>query len=149
MKNLFLHSKHLAIIALSILFMQACNNPQQNGFFGQTFELDNAVPIDQVIAEMGDKDELEVIVSGKINKVCKHKGCWVTLETASGESVYINVVDEAFSLPESVINKNAKAIGKAYSIAAQKASEIEAGSDEDELDWITNISVEATGIWVE
>lgn len=129
--------------------MQACNNTQQNGFFGQTFELDNAVPIDEVIAEMGDKDELEVIVSGKINKVCKHKGCWLTLETANGESVYVNVVDEAFSLPESIVNKNAKAIGKAYSVAAQKAAEMEDGTTEDELDWITNIAIEANGIWIE
>lgn len=129
--------------------MQACNNTQQNGFFGQTFELDNAVPIDKVIAEMGDKDELEVIVSGKINKVCKHKGCWLTLETANGESVYVNVVDEAFSLPESIVNKNAKAIGKAYSVAAQKAAEMEDGTTEDELDWITNIAIEANGIWIE
>jgi len=135
------------------LFASSCGTKQikesADGVYGEAFESNNIQSVDEMLIDMEGNDSLEVVVKGVISSVCKHEGCWITLKTKSGEEIYVNTKDKAFSLPTSVLGKIATAKGMAYSVDAQIAYEIASGSDKDDLDWIDNVSIEATGIIVE
>ncbi|MCO6495284.1 MAG: DUF4920 domain-containing protein [Bacteroidetes bacterium] len=144
MKKLFLN----LMIAFAVIAFASCNSKKANGVYGTEFTVSNPMTIDDVVEQMKDKDTMNVQVQGEITAVCKHSGCWITFNTKDGEQIYINTKDESFSLPKDVVGKTAIANGKALSIAKQKEIEIANGEDPDDIDWIDNISIEATGIVV-
>lgn len=136
-----------------ILVMASCGQNKKaeatDGVYGEDFSYVNLLTPEQLLIEMDGNDSLDVMVTGVISGVCKHEGCWITLTTKDGDDIYINTKDKAYSLPTSVLGKTAIINGTALSVEVQKAIEIASGTDPDELDWIDNVSVEATGIIVE
>lgn len=140
-----------SIFSLSFLFvLNSCNSKQTNGYFGEEFETENVISVDDAekIAE-NDLTENEVKVKGTIRSVCKGEGCWITFTTSSGKTVYINTLNKAYSLPLEVEGKNAIAYGSILSIEKQKEEALAEGYEEDDLDWIDNFSITAKGIYVE
>jgi len=142
-----------SIFILSMPFfivLSSCNSKQINGYFGQEFENENVISVDEAekMAENGLTDN-EVKVKGTIRSVCKGEGCWVTFTTSSGKTVYINTLNKAYSLPLEVEGKNAIAFGSILTIEQQKEEALADGYEEDELDWIDNFSITAKGIFVE
>jgi len=139
------------ILSLSLfVVLSSCNSKQTNGYFGQEFETENVISVDEAekMAENG-LTENEVKVKGTIRSVCKGEGCWLTFTTSSGKTVYINTLDKAYSLPLEVEGKNAIAYGTILSIEQQKEEALAEGYEEDDLDWIDNFSITAKGIYVE
>ncbi len=127
----------------------SCNQKKGQGVYGEKFEINNPLTVDDLLAKMEGKDVIEAQVKGVITGVCKSEGCWITFTTKDGEAFYINTKDKAFSLPPEVVGKTAIAKGSALSIEKQKQIEIEAGEDPDDLDWIDAVSFSADGIIVQ
>ncbi|MCK9481569.1 MAG: DUF4920 domain-containing protein [Bacteroidia bacterium] len=132
-----------------VVAIASCGGTTKGGTYGESFTPANPISIDEVLQQMNGKESMEVEVKGSISAVCKHSGCWITFTTKDGEQIYINTINESFSLPQDVVGKTAIAKGKALSVEKQKEIEIANGEDAEDLDWIDNISIEATGIIVE
>ncbi|MEL6122796.1 MAG: DUF4920 domain-containing protein [Bacteroidota bacterium] len=94
----------------SILFLLTCSSFSfgqlaeftSNGpnVFGEDITNADAVTIDDVIDQVSAEDTLQVTLSGHITEVCQAKGCWMSLESESGEhSIFIKFKDYGFFVP--------------------------------------------------
>lgn len=74
------------------------------------------VSADDLVARADALDGQDVAVEGTVAKVCQQKGCWLTLQTASGETIRVNVPkDEAgeyrFTFPKDLARAEAQLVG--------------------------------------
>jgi hypothetical protein len=137
----------LVFIALTV-FITSCNTGDK-GWYGEEFEISNPVSADELSDILGDNEAAPVQVQGMISGVCRSEGCWISMKTSDDKLIYINTKDKAFSLPQSVQGKMATVKGEVWSVEKQIAQAKGEGWEEEDLDWIENISIEANGIFVE
>lgn len=74
------------------------------------------LPADSLVALADALDGQTVAVEGVVAKVCRKKGCWLTLQTASGETIRVNVPkDEGgayrFTFPTDLAQARAQLVG--------------------------------------
>ena len=132
-----------------LLLLASCSSgPQKavDGTYGTAFKTENPVSADQLSALVQDKPFAAAQVKGTIIEVCQHKGCWMTFKTSDGKSIYINTLNESFTLPKNAGGHVAIANGRVLSVDEQKRIAKENKEDENE---ITEIAFEATGIVIE
>ena len=90
------------------LLMMGCSSEKetaQGETFGAGVSLASAVPINEVFTQVSELNGKIVRVTGTINDLCKHKGCW--MQVKDGEQVLtVRFKDEAFILPASAIGRN-------------------------------------------
>jgi hypothetical protein len=75
--------------------------------FGTTFEPQDAVPIQAVVAEPAPYVGQTVKVEGVVREVCQQAGCWFTLDAGTARPVRIRVARKedgsyAFTMPKDV-----------------------------------------------
>ncbi len=107
----------LPVLALSAL-LAACNNTQeaQNAeneettevveqvvveyqtFGDSTMTAEGAIPSTELLAYLGDEQEMDVKVSGTINEVCQKKGCWMNVKLDDESTMHVSY-DYEFLLP--------------------------------------------------
>lgn len=96
---------------LSLLFIfAACNQQTSTGSFGEKFENKNAVDFKQALASYKAGKDTTYVITGKIENVCSHKGCWISFKNDSSE-FYVDT-KERFTMPKSSKGKQAVAKGK-------------------------------------
>lgn len=82
-----------------------------------------------------------ITVKGKVSEVCKAEGCWMTLETTSGDRFFIKNKDHAFLVPLALVGKNVVAVGdaelKTTSVVELKHFAEDAKKPQAEIDAIT------------
>jgi len=78
--------------------------------FGATFALGEAKPLGQALAGATDGQELNVRVSGQIDKVCQKMGCWMVVKDGAIEARVI-MKDHAFTIPVDSKGKPAQVEG--------------------------------------
>ncbi len=97
----------VVLVVLSIGLM-ACSSDNINGTgeqYGQGVTLDKAIPISDVFTQMNELNGQVVRVSGTVNDLCKHKGCW--MQVSDGNNVLtVRFRDEAFILPATAAGRN-------------------------------------------
>jgi hypothetical protein len=84
--------------------------------FGEKFNPKGAIPYDALVAklEKGDKTE-NVTVTGKVEAVCKAKGCWMNIQSESGKpSMFVKFHDYKFFMPKDIVGKKVVMVGKAF-----------------------------------
>ncbi len=152
--------KILAIIPILMLaftlMAQPPKGPAEKGMtFGEKVTALSAVPVNDMIAKLKDKEETNVKIIGKVIEVCKSEGCWIRIETANGP-MRIKMADHAFLVPLSLNGKTIVAEG----IATLKETTVEmlrhyaedAGKTKEEIAAITSpkkeVSMETKGILV-
>lgn len=152
--------KILAIIPVLMLaftlMAQPPKGPAEKGMiFGEKVTAESAVPVNDMIAKLKDKEETNVKIIGKVIEVCKAEGCWIRMETANGP-IRIKMADHAFLVPLSLNGKTIVAEG----IATLKETTVEmlrhyaedAGKSKEEIAAITTakkeVSMETKGILV-
>ncbi|MBT8218713.1 MAG: DUF4920 domain-containing protein [Bacteroidia bacterium] len=69
--------------------------------FGEVISEEGAQSFDAVMTQLTTRDSFETKVVGTIQKVCKKKGCWVTLNDAgsSHDNMFVRFKDYGFFLP--------------------------------------------------
>lgn len=108
--------KTFLIAAMVALAFVSCKNSQENkadvvidsseeteyptGNFGQEIKEENAVSLNQLVAELEREDKFEGKVYGEIKEVCTHKGCWMTLDLPNGETMRVTFKDYGFFVPK-------------------------------------------------
>jgi hypothetical protein len=84
--------------------------------FGEKFNPKGAIPYDALVAklEKGEKTE-SVTVTGKVEAVCKAKGCWMNIQSESGKpSMFVKFHDYGFFMPKDIVGKKVVMTGKAF-----------------------------------
>ncbi len=83
--------------------------------FGATIDEVGALSFGHVMAKLQEEDEFETKVVGRIQKVCKKKGCWVTLgDGTAEENLFVKFKDYGFFLPLDCEDKLVVMEGKAF-----------------------------------
>jgi len=135
---------------------QPPNVPAEKGTnFGAKVKSKGAVSPDQLVDLLGNKNEAEVKVKGKVAEVCKAEGCWLRMETANG-TMLIKMKDHAFLVPLVLNGKTIVAQGiatvKETSVEMLKHYAEDAGKTKAEIDAITEpkkeIVMQAKGVLV-
>jgi len=100
--------------------------------YGKTFELADKSPLGKVAAGATDGQELNVRITGTIDKVCQKKGCWMVVKDGDFEARVI-MKDAAFTVPFDATGKPAQVEGtlkvKVYSEAQAKHLAEDGGQD--------------------
>lgn len=104
MKNLF-----ILLVTVSICFLVSCSSaPQAKAVdqagvnwnsYGEEITSSDAIAVSAIENELGSKSLLALKASGKIDKVCKKKGCWMTVVNDNGESMRVTFKDYGFFMP--------------------------------------------------
>lgn len=88
-----------------------------------------------------NKKAENVTVKGVVTDVCPKKGCWVTLETNDGASLFVKMKDYAFFVPTALKGKNVVMEGSAEkeitSVEELKHYAKDAKKTQSEIDSIT------------
>jgi hypothetical protein len=153
------------LIILSIAGMMAsCNskqngnaenaNQQQTGTFGEKIDAAGAIPVTQLIADMGSKAEMSAKVEGKITECCKKKGCWMNMDKGDGTTMKVTFKDYGFFIPKDAGGKTAIIQGRAYldtlSVETLRHYAEDAGKSKEEIEKITapktEVAFEADGV---
>lgn len=128
----------------------SCNKPQTTtGYFGEEFVIASPIEPGQISVYLGSDNEKQAQVKGIIEKVCKASQCWLSMTDKEGRRYYFNVKEEAFKLPKNCEGKIAVVNGKLLSVSAQQEKAREKGLKESYIESISNISMEATGFFIE
>jgi hypothetical protein len=123
--------------------------------FGSKVNAKGAVNPGQLDALLVDKKERAIKVIGKVVEVCKAEGCWIRMETPTG-NMLIKMKDHAFVVPLVLNGKTIIAEGmatlKETTVEMLKHYAEDAGKSKEDIEAITQpkkeIVMQAKGILV-
>lgn len=129
---------------------------QNVGWFGEEFEITEAVTPAQVPGLMNDSSANEFIVEGTIQECCQKKGCWMKVDMGNGESMRVSFKDYEFFVPLDAAGKTMTMKGIAMydtiSVDFLKHLAEDANATQEEIDAITEpelaLTFEATGVLI-
>ena len=82
-------------------------------YVGEKISSNDALSMNQLIAQMGDKEKMTTKVKGDVEAVCKVKGCWMTMVKPDGDGMRVTFKDYAFFVPKDIAGKKAVVEGTA------------------------------------
>jgi hypothetical protein len=102
--------------------------------FGAGVSLNEATPIERIIARPSDFEGKTVRVEGTISAVCTHMGCWMALapdQAKDGSTLMIKVDDGVIVFPVSAKGKRAAAQGVVQRVGGDHESHSAAAEGKD------------------
>ncbi len=115
-------------------------------YFGDKINEDGTIPIADLKTLMGDKKEINVKLTAKIDGVCQKKGCWMDLINPNGENMRVTFKDYGFFMPKDASGRTAIVNGIAKieetSIADLKEYAKDAGDSDKEIAAIKEPKIE-------
>lgn len=154
--------KHLlpSIIALfftvSLIGQPPAGKAKPGDHYGAKITEAGAIPVAELPALLKTKDTVSVKVTAKALSSCASKGCWMTLDLANGETVFVKMKDYEFFVPTAIAGKTVVLEGIAFkrvtTIEELKHYAEDAKKPQAEIDAITQPKTEirflANGILV-
>lgn len=150
MKNIWLFT------LISMLLFSSCKNENREdssaeneqeiayASFGERISAQNALSSEEMMAQyknLKPGDTLELSFEGKVNSVCKSKGCWMELGLPEEENVMVKFKDYGFFVPKDIEEKEVLIHGKAFiaeiSVEEQRHYAEDNGKSEAEIAEIT------------
>ncbi len=132
------------MIGFSACKAQGPNSTSADGseqFFGEKIDPSKSQSLDQVISELETTDEVETKIKGTVTSVCKKKGCWMTVESETGEEIFVKFKDYGFFMPLACEGQQVVMRGKAYteitSVDELRHYAEDEGKSEEEIQKIT------------
>ena len=154
MKKLFFL---IPVLLMTLLVTaQPPNTPVEAGVaFGETPTYAGSVKATELHTFLVGKEQADVKVEGKVTEVCKAEGCWIRMQTASGDML-IKMKDHKFLVPLALNGRNIVAEGtvtmKETTIDMLKHYAEDAGKSKEEIAKITEpkreMVLQAKGILV-
>lgn len=158
--------KYIAIVALAAL-VTACSQapestpqtdatPKMEVFGDQNITAENIMPTATFVSKVETAGKLSTKIEGEVKSVCQKKGCWMKVEVAEGEEVFVKFKDYDFFVPMDIAGRKVVIEGEA-SQAVTSVDELrhyaeDAGKSEEEIAAITepesSLSFMATGVIV-
>lgn len=126
------------------------------GWFGEEFEMAEAITPAEVPGLMSDSSSNEFIVEGTIQECCQKKGCWMKVDMENGESMRVSFKDYGFFVPLDAGGKTMTMKGVAMydtiGVDMLKHLAEDANATQEEIDAITEpelaLTFEATGVYI-
>lgn len=103
--------KKLLFISTLFLLFSCKDNTPASGTFGAKFDATSSLNLTDALAAYNSGKDTVYNVTGTIENVCKHKGCWISFKDAAGKEFYINN-NETFVIPANSKGHKATAQGK-------------------------------------
>lgn len=148
--------KNWIIPLLVLSFLVACNSDSPKGsdvegeleYFGDKISKDGAISSDNFFDSFTEGDSIPLKLSGKINDVCKKKGCWMTISIGEDKEMMVRFKDYEFFVPLNADGRMATFEGWAYkevlSIEELKHYAFDANQTEEEIAAILSPEVSYT-----
>jgi hypothetical protein len=104
----------LVVLAFSLVFTTACEKSEKSienndksevvsesvpGNYGAEVQDSEVVTAAQMVTEVIEKGTFEGKIAGEIKEVCVKKGCWLTIDLPSGESMRVTFKVYGFFVP--------------------------------------------------
>jgi len=113
----------LSIISISLL--AACNsvpktelhaveNVKGKAVYGDSIENANIIQITALSTAMKDEKKMDMKIRGKVEEVCKKKGCWIIMKLNDGQEMRVTFKDYKIFLPKDVLGREVILDGFAY-----------------------------------
>lgn len=86
-------------------------------YFGEKISDEGAINFNELLDRMATSEEVEAVVSGKVESVCQAKGCWMNIVSPDGsreEEMFVKFKDYGFFMPLDISGKEVIMRGKAY-----------------------------------
>ena len=117
-------------------------------YFGEEISKEGAVSASEFFNTFTEGDSIQMKVTGKINEVCKKKGCWMSMSIGEDEEMMVRFKDYGFFVPLNADGRIATVEGWAYkevrSIEELKHYAFDAGDSDEEIAAITEPEVSYT-----
>ncbi len=147
----------ICCIVFTLVSCNAQNNKETYQIYGSDFNELKVTPQKNVIGfynKTSIQDSLQVTFKGKVNSVCKMKGCWMKIALENDKEVMVKFKDYGFFVPKDIEGKEGIISGKAFvdlvSVDEQKHYAKDAGKSEKEIAAINQssktYSFEANGV---
>ncbi len=150
----------IALATVSVGMAQPPDVPADKGtYFGKKFLFKNVTQVDGLKAKMNEKANADksvpVTVRGVVSNVCTKEGCWIKLQSESGDMM-VKMKDHSFLVPVALKGKtvvvNGTAKQKVTTVDQLKHYAEDAGKPQAEIDAITEpqkeVILDATGVLV-
>jgi hypothetical protein len=93
--------RHLLILSIiSSIFWSCGNSIGQQRNFGEKVDPSGAIQMPELMKQMQSQESMAATVEGKVSSVCQAKGCWMKIETGSGETIRVTFKDYGFFVPK-------------------------------------------------
>ncbi len=122
---------------------------EKGQYFGEKISDEGVITYDELIAKMGQAEEVEAVVVGTVESVCQAKGCWMNIVSTDGstkEEMFVKFKDYGFFMPLDISGKEVIMRGKAYkeetSVDELRHYAEDEGKSEEEIAAITEPIVE-------
>ena len=103
--------KNLSIIALLSIAINTHAKTREFKDYGSKFTMENPQPMSTVIAKFDAAKSKNILVGGKIDRVCSKKGCWMAMKVNDKE-VRITFKDYGFFVPTKLAGNKVWAQGE-------------------------------------
>lgn len=131
----------------------AANEPYTSG---EEVNPEGAIPVEEMLIQLGNGTEMPAKVKGKVVDVCQKKGCWMELDKGDGSTIRVTFKDYGFFVPKDIKGREVVINGVAYvdtiSVSDLKHYAEDAGKNREEIDAITEpeteVAFEADGVIV-
>lgn len=67
--------------------------------FGETITAADAISLGDLTTKFAEKDTVFTKLAGKVESVCKKKGCWMNLTDDTGNEIFVKFKDYGFFMP--------------------------------------------------
>lgn len=127
-------------LGLSLMAQPPKIEAEKGMTFGDVITESDAIKVDQAIEQISaGKEKGDVKITGKVVEVCKAEGCWLRMETSSG-NMLIKMKDHKFLVPLSLNGKTIVAQGdasvKETSVEMLRHYAEDAGKSKEEIEAI-------------
>lgn len=144
------------ILMLALSFGACHSSVGQQRAFGEKVDPAAAISMGEMIKQMLGKEQLNTTVEGKVTSVCQAKGCWMKLETGTGETVRVTFKDYGFFVPKdlagSTVYMRGEAAVKVTSVEELRHYAEDAKKSKEEIEKITEpkreLVFEADGVLI-
>lgn len=85
-------------------------------YFGEKIQADNFISFDEFVAEVKEKEEVNVKLKAKVESVCQAKGCWMNLVADDNDEggVFVKFKDYGFFMPKDISGRYVVVEGRGY-----------------------------------
>ena len=115
--------RNLAILAILIGIMSCKDRTEPiitneiGSYYGEKIGHESVIGFNELINKMSKEEEVEAVVSGKVESVCQAKGCWMNIISPDGkveDEMFVKFKDYGFFMPLDISGREVVMRGKAY-----------------------------------
>ena len=94
--------------------LHAIENIKGKVLYGDSIPNGNIIQLAAISTVMKDEKKMDMKIRGKVEEVCKEKGCWMVMKLSNGEAMRVTFKDYKIFVPHDLVGKEVVLDGFAY-----------------------------------